>query len=310
VGSPILELADATFRYGTRTVVSGVSLAVHSGRFVGLLGPNGSGKSTVVRLAAGLLRPDAGLVRLAGRDLATHRRSDIARRIAVLPQNAPLPDGFTGWEIVLMGRTPHLDWLATEGPTDEAVARRALELVNAESLATRRIGELSGGERQRLLLARALAQEPDVLLLDEPTVHLDLTHQLAILDLVGSLAREADLAVLGVFHELNLAAEYCDELVLLSDGRVVARGAPEETLTPRLIRAVYNVSLPVVRHPQSGRPAILLPAGRHGRPRDPKSGPTQPTLCVVDGQVVALGERRPTPGGIAEWTRNRGEELQ
>lgn len=265
---PILELSDVTFRYAARTVLSDVSLAVRPGRVVGLLGPNGSGKSTVQRLAAGLLRPQVGLVHLAGRELGTLRRTDAARRIAMLPQGAPLPEAFTGWEVVLMGRTPHLGWLAAEGPADEAVAQRALDLVDAKTLAGRRVGELSGGERQRLQLARALAQEPDVLLLDEPTVHLDLTHQLALLDLVGSLARAADLAVLAVFHELNLAAEYCDELVVLAGGRVVARGEPEATLTAELIRAVYRVDLPIVRHPQSGRPAILPPAaGQAGNAR-------------------------------------------
>ncbi len=276
---PILELSDVTFRYAERTVVSDVSLAVRRGRFVGLLGPNGSGKSTLVRLAAGLLRPHAGLVRLAGRNVGALRRMDVARRIAVLPQGAPLPEAFTGWEVVLMGRTPHLGWLATEGPADEAVAWRALELVDAEALAARRVGELSGGERQRLLLARALAQEPDVLLLDEPTVHLDLTHQLALLDRVGSLVRAADLAVLAVFHELNLAAEYCDELVVLAGGRIAAQGEPEATLTAELIRAVYRVDLPIVRHPQSGRPAILIPAA--GRPGDAR-------VLVAGGAVEAV----------------------
>lgn len=265
---PILELSNVTFRYAARTVLSDVSLAVRPGRFVGLLGPNGSGKSTVLRLAAGLLRPQVGLVHLAGREMGTLRRTDAARRIAMLPQDVPLPEAFTGWETVLMGRTPHLGWLAAEGPVDMAVAQRALDLVDAKALADRRVGELSGGERQRLQLARALAQEPDVLLLDEPTVHLDLTHQLALLDLVGSLARTADLAVLAVFHELNLAAEYCDELVVLAGGRVVASGSPQATLTAELIRTVYRVNLPIVRHPQSGRPAILPPAaGRAGDAR-------------------------------------------
>ena len=264
---PILELADVAFRYGVQEAVAGVSLAVQPGQFVGLLGPNGSGKSTLVRLAAGLLRPQAGRVCLGGRDLTTLGRTDVARRVAVLPQQAALPEHFSGWEVVLTGRTPHPGWLGSEGVTDRAIAWRALELVDAQGVAGRRVGELSGGERQRLLLARALAQEPEVLLLDEPTAHLDLAHQLAILDLVGSFTRAAGLAVLGVFHELNLAAEHCDEVVLLRNGRVFAHGEPEATLTPSLIAAVYDVAVPVVRHPRSGRPAILPPAANRPCPR-------------------------------------------
>jgi iron complex transport system ATP-binding protein len=257
---PMLELTRVSFRYGTRTILTDISFTVQPGQVVGLLGPNGSGKSTLVRLAAGLLRPHAGQVRLDGRDVVSLRRMEIAQRVAVLPQDAPLPETFTGWEVVLVGRTPHLGWLTSEGPADRAIARHALELVNAEAFAARRVGEISGGERQRLLLARALAQEPDVLLLDEPTVHLDLAHQLGTLDLVSSLARTAGLAVLGVFHEINLAAEYCDDLVLLRAGQVIAQGSPATTLTAELMRALYNVRLPILYHPQSGRPVVVPPA--------------------------------------------------
>jgi iron complex transport system ATP-binding protein len=263
---PLLELIDLVFSYGDRSVVSGVSLGLPPGRFLGLLGPNGSGKSTLVRLAAGLLSPRRGEVRLDGRELRSFSRGDIARRIAVVPQGATLPEAFSGREIVLLGRTPHLGWLASESPLDEAIAQRALEMVGAADFADRRVGELSGGERQRLVLARALAQEPDVLLLDEPTTHLDLTHQLAILDLVRSLARTDKLAVLGVFHDLNLAAEYCDEVAVLDSGRLVARGTPEMTLTTDLVHRVYGVDVVIARHPSSGRPVILPAAANRATP--------------------------------------------
>jgi iron complex transport system ATP-binding protein len=260
MSGPLLEMVDVAYDYGDRVALAGVSLELELGRFVGLFGPNGSGKSTLLRLAAGLLHPRAGSVRLAGCDLPRLGRAEVARRVAVVPQDGLLPPAFTGWEIALMGRTPHLGWFAAEGPRDEAIAWRALELAGADAFAERRAGELSGGERQRLLLARALAQEPDALLLDEPTTHLDLAHQVALLDLIGSLARAGELAVLAVFHDLNLAAAYCDELICLSGGRVQARGRPDAVLTPDLIHMVFGLELLVFPHPQSGRPAILPPA--------------------------------------------------
>ena len=253
-----LALRDVSFAYAGRPVLDGVSLDLSPGRVVGLLGPNGAGKSTLVRLAAGLLRPRRGAVLLDGRDLSSSSRRDVARRIALLPQDSPMPPAFTGREIAAMGRTPHLGWLAAEGPADHAAIDRALVLADAEAFAHRRVGELSGGERQRLLLARALAQEPSILLLDEPTVHLDLGHQLAMLRLVVDLAHQRGIAVLAVYHDLNLAAQSCDELLVLHAGRIAAQGAPDEVLRSPLVQAVYGVELEVVRR-ASGRAAVLLP---------------------------------------------------
>ena len=246
------------FAYDGRAVLDDVSFPVAAGRLLGLLGPNGSGKSTALRLAAGLLTPAAGQVLLDGKPLQTFSRGEIARRVAVVPQGAHLPDDFTGWDIVLAGRTPHLGRFAGPGPADREAARWALAQIDGLGLAERRAGELSGGERQRLLLARALAQEPEVLLLDEPTAHLDLYHQFVLLDRVRALTARG-IAVLAVFHDLNLAAEYCDEIVLLRDGRVRARGTPEAVLTAPLIEAVYEVAVPMTRHPQSGKPVVLVP---------------------------------------------------
>jgi ABC-type cobalamin/Fe3+-siderophores transport system ATPase subunit len=257
----MLELRDVAFGYDDRRVLDGVSLELRAGRVVGLLGPNGAGKSTLVRLAAGLLRPARGSVWLAGRDLRSWRRREVARRLALLPQDGAMPPAFTGREIALMGRTPHLGWLAAEGPADRDAVERALALADAAAFADRRVGELSGGERQRLLLARALSQEPSVLLLDEPTVHLDLGHQLAMLELVVDLARRRDLAVLAVYHDLNLAAQSCDELLVLHGGRIAARGAPDEVLRSELVAAVYGVELELVQR-ASGRAAVLLPESR------------------------------------------------
>ena len=282
---PLLEVEHVTFGYGGAPVVSDASLAVSPGRFVGLLGPNGSGKSTLLRLAAGLLHPQQGSVRLEGRTLGSRGRTEIARQVAVVPQQPLMPEAFTGWDIVVAGRTPHQGILRGTSPLDEAIVQRALALVDATHLIDRRVGEISGGERQRLLLARALAQEPAVLLLDEPTAHLDLPHQLTILDLVLRLTRESDLAILGVFHDLNLAAAYCDELSLMRDGRILVHGTPETVLSAGWIATVYGLEdITVVPHPESGRPVVLSPAARPRSLIDdafPTSSPRQADPSLV-----------------------------
>ena len=261
-GRPRLEVDRVTFGYGAPPVVTDVSLALWPGRFVGLLGPNGSGKSTLLRLAAGLLRPRQGTIRLDGRNLGSLRRAEIARQVAVVPQHPLMPEALTGWDVALAGRTPHLGVLRGTSPLDDAIVRRALALVDAAHLADRRVGEISGGERQRLLLARALAQEPTVLLLDEPTAHLDLPHQVTMLDLSLRFARDADLAILGVFHDLNLAAAYCDELSLMHEGQIVVHGTPASVISEEWIAKVYGLDVTVVPHPLSGRPVVLLPPAR------------------------------------------------
>jgi iron complex transport system ATP-binding protein len=281
---PLLEVDHVTFGYGGSPVVRGASLAVWPGRFVGLLGPNGSGKSTLLRLAAGLLHPHEGSVHLEGRPLRSLGRTEIARQVAVVPQQPLMPEALTGWDIVVAGRTPHQGILRGTSPLDEAIVQRALALVDATHLVDRRVGEVSGGERQRLLLARALAQEPAVLLLDEPTAHLDLPHQLAILDLALRLARESDLAILGVFHDLNLAAAYCDELSLMGDGRILVHGTPETVLSEGWIAMVYGLDVMVVPHPQSGRPVVLPPVARP-RPLNDDEFPTS-SLWKADSSLV------------------------
>ena len=282
---PLLEVEHITFGYGGAPVVSDASLTLWPGRFVGLLGPNGSGKSTLLRLAAGLLRPQQGSVRLEGRTLGSLGRTEIARQVAVVPQQPLMPEAFTGWDIVVTGRTPHQGILRGTSPLDEAIVQRALALVDATHLFDRRVGEVSGGEQQRLLLARALAQEPAVLLLDEPTAHLDLPHQLDILDLVLRLARESGLAILGVFHDLNLAAAYCDELSLMRDGRILVHGTPETVLSAGWIATVYGLEdITVVPHPQSGRPVVLPPAARP-RPLHDDAFPTS-SLRQEDPSLV------------------------
>jgi iron complex transport system ATP-binding protein len=284
------DAVSVTFPEAPRPALDAVSLALHAGRLVGLLGPNGSGKSTLLRVAAGLLSPQTGSVSLAGRPLGSYRREEIARRIAVVPQGAAVPEAFTGWDVVLAGRTPYLRPLRGPTTTDEAVARKALAAVDATHLAERRAGEMSGGERQRLLLARAIAQEPSVLLLDEPTTHLDLPHQLAVLDLALRFTRESGLAALAVFHDLNLAATYCDEIALMDGGHILVHGPPEAVITPSWIADVYGVAVAVVPHPRSGRPVVLVP---------PASRESDPSSLVVRGNPT-LGLLHTARSSIAE----------
>jgi iron complex transport system ATP-binding protein len=253
----LLAVEGASFRYGPRTVLDGVDLAVAAGEMVGLIGPNGAGKSTLVRLLAGIEHPDGGIVRLDGRPLTAWTRAERARRVALVPQDPRVEFPYTVLEVVLMGRSPHLSTLALPGRRDLEIARAALARLEVGELEARRMDELSGGERQRVFLARALAQEPAVLLLDEPTTHLDLRHQTQLHDVARERCRQAGVGVLSVLHDLNLAAAYCDRLVLLSKGRVAAAGSPAQVLLPDVLEPAFDTRVLVVPHAVTGRPVVL-----------------------------------------------------
>jgi len=250
-----LALEGVRATLGGREVLRGVSLELRAGEVLALVGANGAGKTTLLRAASGVLRPDAGRVLLAGRPLASTERRELARQIAVVPQDAPFAFPFRAGEVVLMGRSPHLPRLGFEGARDLAIARAALARVGIEALADRSILEISGGERQLVLLARALAQEPRVLLLDEPTAHLDLRHRLGVLELVRELAAEGRSALV-VSHDLSLAAGSCDRLALLSGGRVLAVGPPAEILSSASVRETFGIEADVVPGPD-GTPLVL-----------------------------------------------------
>ena len=233
-----------------------VSLNVEVGELVGLVGPNGSGKTTLIRAVTKVTQPLGGEIRIGGDDVALLAQVEIARRVAVVPQEPLLPGAFTALECILMGRTPHLRLLENEGARDFEAARTAMQRTGTWELAERPVGQLSGGERQRVVVARALAQETPLLLLDEPTAHLDIGHQAAVLGLMRSLCREEGKAVLAVVHDLTLAAAYCERLALLRAGSVVAEGSPGEILRPGLLSEVYGASVDVFPHPRTGRPVV------------------------------------------------------
>lgn len=255
--TPLLEARAVTFGYGGAPVVADMSFTVARGELVGLIGPNGCGKTTVVRLLSGVRTPAAGTILLDGRPLDQLRPRERARRLAVVPQDPTVGFAFTALEVVLMGRAPHLRTLGFPGPHDVAVAREAMARLDVAALEARPLDELSGGERQRVLLARALAQAPDVLLLDEPTTHLDLRHQTGIYDVVHELRRARGLAVLSVLHDLNLAATYCDRLVLVAGGRIVCDGPPGTVLTPALLESAYGTPVHVGVNALTGGPLVL-----------------------------------------------------
>jgi iron complex transport system ATP-binding protein len=261
----MLEIRDLSVSYGSRHVLHGVSLRVKAGEVLALIGPNGSGKSTLVRAASGVLPIEGGAVQVAGRSVAALPAAERARLLAVVPQARNMPAAFSVYESVLLGRTPYLGWLGRAGQADHEHVRRALELTQLDALAERMVGELSGGEQQRVLLARALAQDTPVLLLDEPTTHLDLQHREHMVNLVRKLALSRELAVLMVLHDLNMASLYADRVSLLVDGRLRTSGTPAEVLTEETLSLVYHVPVHIIPHPDYGTP-LILPDGRNGQP--------------------------------------------
>ena len=247
-----LELRHVNCVVGQRAVLSDVSLGAAPGEVVGIVGPNGAGKSTALRAAYRALPPDGGTVLLDGVDIATMPRRALARKLAALPQEMPAEFDLTTWEVVAMGRAPHQRGFGGDRRGDERIVLTSLELVGMAGLAQRRFDRLSGGERQRVLIARALAQEPEVLVLDEPTNHLDMRHQFDVLTLLGDLGMTAVVAL----HDLNLAARFCDRLYVLSGGRMVATGRPSDVLTPAVLSEVYGIAVEVGSHPRTGTPAV------------------------------------------------------
>ena len=227
-----------------------------------MIGPNGVCKSTLIRAASGGLPLAAGPVTINGHEIHQLPIELRARQIAVVPQAVHLPEAFTAFDTVLMGRTAYLSWLGRETDKDRAIALAAMERTCTLELASRRIGELSGGEQQRVLIARALTQSAPILLMDEPTAHLDLKHQAGVLNLVRSLALEEGLAVLIALHDLNLAAQYGDRVALLSDGQLWRLGTPEQVLTAEILTPVYGLPISIFPHPANGAPLVLADSQR------------------------------------------------
>ena len=253
----MLKIQSLSVDYGARRILHEVSFEVQSGEVLALIGPNGAGKSTLIRAVSGVVPIAGGQVRTNGDDFASLTALQRARYVATVPQAVSMPPAYTVWETVLFGRTPYLGFLGQPSEKDKEIARQSLGRVSALPLADRRVGELSGGEQQRVLLARALCQSTPILLLDEPTAHLDLQYQVSLLELVHELAHKDHLAVLVALHDLNLAAHYADRVALMVAGAIKAMGKPEEVLLSDLIEEAYCLPVLVVKHPFLDIPLVL-----------------------------------------------------
>ena len=244
--APPIELDSVSFAYdgsGGKRVVDGISLDVREGELLGILGANGAGKSTLLRLMSALAMPSAGRVRIAGRDTGTMSRGESARIVAVVPQREPSIFGFSARDVVAMGRAPHTGLLGTLSANDHAVVDAALARCDATEFAARPMSELSGGEQKRVLIARALAQGATLLLLDEPVAFLDVKHQLAVCELLAHGVRAREFTAIAVLHDLNLAARFCDRLMLMRDGRCLAIGPVDEVMTEARLREAFDVDV-------------------------------------------------------------------
>jgi len=261
----LLTIEDLVCGYDGTEVLRGLSFYVEEGEFLGIIGPNGSGKTTLFRVIGGSLKPLKGRILIRGREVSSVSRLEMAREVALLPQFIEILFPFTVEEFVMMGRYPHIPRFGRTTRRDLAVVEKSMEMTGTLSLRKRMISELSGGERQRCLLAQGLAQEPKLLLLDEPTAHLDIGHQIEAMDIVKSLNRDREITVLVILHDLNLAGEYCDRLVLLDDGSIHSSGKPKDVLTYQAIEEVYRTVVVVSTNPISSSPHVFpVPGGlRH-----------------------------------------------
>ena len=272
---PALEVRQLSFQYGSvrshssgdrsAWVINGMEFTVRQGEIVGVIGPNGSGKSSLLKLLAKLVRPQEGIIQLFGAELGALSRESISRQVAYMPQDLSSDFQFSVLDMVLMGRFPYRrgglwNLVGWERREDLAVAEEAMSQTNVTHMANRMVDTLSAGERQRVLLARALAQVPRVLMLDEPTAHLDLNHQLEVCRILQRVHEQLQMTVLLVSHDINLASQYCDRILVMKQGAVVCIGPPQDVIHPRVLTEVYGCQVLVDAHPDTGLPRVSLPS--------------------------------------------------
>lgn len=254
----VVNIEQIGFRYNAHWVLKDISFEIRKGEFLGIIGPNGSGKTTLLKVIDGILKPEEGEVRINGISSKKMKRDALAKIVAVVAQDFQMTFPFSVHEVVLMGRAPHLNKWKFEGETDFRIAHEALEMTDTLHLMDRSMSALSGGERQRVLIARALAQQPQILLLDEPTAFLDIKHQVDFFDLIKKLNENQELTVVAITHDINLAALYCDRIIMLRGGRMHCEGNPEDVVIEKNIKEVYETAVAVDKSPETGRPRITL----------------------------------------------------
>lgn len=260
----MLKIDDLNFKYGEQEILKDINIYLRENEFIGIIGPNGSGKSTLLKNISQHLNPDKGSIYLNKRLLNDYSVTELARAMAVVPQDTAVNYNFNVYDLVMMGRNPYQDRWGRVEKEDREKVREALELTDTYRFKDKKINELSGGERQRVIVARALAQQPEILLLDEPTANLDINYQREVFDILSSLNNDLNLAILVVSHDLNLSSQYCDKLILLYQGQIHTVGNPEEVLTESNISKVYRTKVMVKENPLTGRPYVIMVPGKRG----------------------------------------------
>jgi iron complex transport system ATP-binding protein len=253
----VIEANDLRFSYGKNIILDGINFSIEKGKLVSIIGPNGSGKTTLLRNMSGALKPSAGSIKLWDKDITCYKKKELAKHIAYVPQSTMVDFGFTVMDIVLMGRSPYIGRFGSETHGDMEVAKDAMEMLGVLKLKDKKITQISGGERQRAAIACALAQTPEVIMLDEPVSNLDIQYQVQVLNLLKNLCLEKGMTALLVLHDLNLASEYSDMVILLNCGRIEHMGSPYDVMTVPVIEKAYNTKIYMMTNPISGKPYLM-----------------------------------------------------
>lgn len=253
-----LRTEHLDFAYDQRSILNDISLDIEGGSFTGIIGPNGSGKTTMAKLLSKLLKSEKKSIYVNNEDISSIKVAELAREMALVPQSSSINYDLTVYEVVLLGRTPHLKRFQRESHSDHEIVKKALMDTDTYQFKDRLIHQLSGGERQRVIIAKALAQEPNILVLDEPVTYLDVHHQLQVMSLIKDLSKQRNMTIVIILHDLNYALKYCDHVILLNEGKVFKYGDPHEVVTPEHIKAVYNIDVNIVSHPVTRQPLVVF----------------------------------------------------
>ncbi|MCT8978162.1 heme ABC transporter ATP-binding protein [Clostridium sp. CX1] len=250
-----VQVQNLDYSYEDKKILQDININFKENKFYSIIGPNGSGKTTFIKNLSKILEPKKNSILIEDKDIISYKNKELAKKVSTVPQNTILDFDFSALDIVLMGRSPYISRLQSENDKDMELVKNAMEMTNTWQLREKNISSLSGGEQQRVLIARALAQDTKIILLDEPISHLDLYHQVELLDTIKFLNR--DITIITVLHDLNLAAQYSDEILLMSKGRIISQGSPEEVITKKNIKEVYNMDVHLLKNPSNGRPHII-----------------------------------------------------